>query len=65
MIRQFEHHSNRVESAEIGKALREEAYNHPVVVLEVMNFPSRHSNSDDYVVVSMVRLPATTSMICF
>lgn len=56
MIRQFEHSSHNVQRAEIDQALPESAYNHPVVALEIKNFPSSHSNGDDdYVIVSLVR----------
>ncbi len=56
MIRRFEHNYN-VQGARIDQVLLSEVYNHPVVVLEIMNLPSRDSNGDDYIIVAMVRLP--------
>lgn len=53
MIRRFEYNHN-VQSTDIDQVLPSEAYNHPVVILEIMNLPSR---GDDYVIVAMVRLP--------
>lgn len=68
-IRKFEHTSHKVQRAEIDQPLSESAYNHPVVVLEIKNFSSSHSNGDDdYVIVSLVRnfrQPSISSMICF
>lgn len=55
MIRQFEYNHN-VQSAGIDQALPLEALNHPAVVLEIMNLPSRESNHDELVIVAMVRL---------
>lgn len=56
MIRAFDH-SHEVQSRNIDEVLPKEAYNHPVVVLEIMHLPpSRHSDGDDdYVIVSKVR----------
>lgn len=56
MIRRFEY-NHKVPSADADQVLPSEAHDHPVVVLEIMNLPSRDSNGDDYVIVAMVRLP--------
>lgn len=55
MIRRFEYNHN-VQSADTGQLLPPEAYDHPVVVVEIMNQPRRDSNRDDYIIVAMVRL---------
>ena len=55
VIRRLEYNHN-VQSADIDQALPLEALNHPAVVLEIMNLPSRDSNHDELVIVAMVRL---------
>ena len=56
LIRRFEY-NQKVPSADNDQVLPPEAYNHPMVVLGIMNLPSRHSNRDDYAIVANVRLP--------
>lgn len=56
LIRRFEY-NHKVPSADNDQVLPPEAYNHPMVVLGIMNLPSRHSNRDDYAIVANVRLP--------
>lgn len=54
LIRRSEY-NHKVPSVVNDQVLPPEAYNHPVVVLDIMNLPSRHSNQDDYVIVANVR----------
>lgn len=62
LIRRFEY-NHKVPSTDNDQVLPSEAYNHPVVVSDIMNLSSRHSNGEDYVIVAKVRLPQPTNYL--
>lgn len=58
MIRQSAY-KTQVHGEDIDQVLPPEAYNHPVVVLKVVDVPNINSNRDIFVIVAMVRLHLT------
>lgn len=55
IIRQFAS-KNKVQAADTDNVLPSEAYDHPVVVLEIVDLPRRDSNHNIFVIAAMVRL---------